>query len=94
MRGYLVVQRGTFQLLGNWWTPVCEIAQAEANTRGGIAVGASFLAARTGSDLTRSLPSFGHQPDNNRPPKPDYIETVRAQIRAYETHRLETRRVA
>lgn len=94
MIAYVVVERGTCRLLGQWWTPVCEIAQAEADLRGGIAVSAAYLAKRNGIDPTRVLPSFGRQADNNRSPKPAHIAETRAQIRAYENDRLATDRVA
>jgi hypothetical protein len=92
---YTVVERGTCRLLASWWTPVCEIAQAEAAARGGIAVAASFLRSRTGLDVTLQFPSFGYQPDNNRSPSPESLQIAREEIRTHEHHhRLASRRVA
>lgn len=95
MNAYVVVERGTFRPLGRWWTPVCEIAQAEADVRGGIVVAAGWLRTRTGLDVMSELPGFGHQPDNNRSPSPFNLENTRQEIRTYEHHRgLAPRRVA
>lgn len=95
INSYVVVERGTFRLLGNWWTPICEVAQAEADVRGGIAVSAAWLKAKTGVDAVKQFPCFGRAPvDNNRRPNWSDFEQVRSEIRTHENNRLATGRVA